>query len=88
MSPAVQAPDSPRDVFPLSPESRISLHEVAALFGRSPVTVRAWIRDGVLPPPIRIGAQRFWDRSVLSEYLRHRGGTDAPAPVAREGLAS
>ena len=48
-------------------ELDLTVFDVAELFGRSPVTVRAWIRSG------RLGAYRFRSRAAYSRQgLRPR----------------
>jgi len=52
----------------------LSTKKIADHFGRTPQTVRAWVRDGKFPPPtISLPSGRpAWPDSVL----RHEAGAD------------
>jgi DNA-binding transcriptional MerR regulator len=38
----------------------VSLDEVSDRYRCSKRTLRRWLQLGLLPPPIRLGSQRFW----------------------------
>lgn len=43
---------------------------VAALLGVSKRTAETLLADGTLPPPLRIGRQRRWDRAAIEAHVR------------------
>jgi MerR family redox-sensitive transcriptional activator SoxR len=44
----------------------MTIGEVAARAGVNPTAIRYWEREGVLPPPRRVGGQRRYDDAVLA----------------------
>jgi len=47
-------------------------------------TVDAWVAQGLLPPPRRIGGKRLWKWSEVDEYLTNGGVTRSPDAQADE----
>jgi excisionase family DNA binding protein len=50
-------------------KATISPLEVATIFGVGRDTVYLWIKEGRLPPPIRIGRVIRWRREVIEKIL-------------------
>lgn len=50
--------------------SKLSVSQVAAVFGVTPKTVRQWADDGRLPCTRTLGGDRRFDRTVVEERLR------------------
>ncbi|HIF9261086.1 helix-turn-helix domain-containing protein [Photobacterium damselae subsp. damselae] len=48
----------------------LSSADVAAIVGRSPITIYRWMREGLLPPPIMVkGRVLGWRESVIDDWL-------------------
>ena len=56
----------------------ISTNEAAAILGKTPNTVRDWVRTGKLPPPVVINATTHRHRRQDVEALaaQQKGGND------------
>jgi predicted DNA-binding transcriptional regulator AlpA len=67
----------PRTAFqpsPTSPDPLLTGGEVAARLRCSRRTVRRYVQQGLLPPPIRLSPQKcFWRESDVRQLLRGRG---------------
>jgi DNA-binding transcriptional MerR regulator len=61
--------------------SYLRLQEVADLLRVTPQTIRRYRRDGLLPPPIRMGRKLLWPVQAVERALLARaagkGGGDA-----------
>lgn len=53
----------------------IDTNGIATMAGKSPFTVRRWLRAGLLPPPTIVPRTnvRLWRRSEISEALAKLG---------------
>ena len=49
-----------------------SLDEVSGRYRCSKRTLRRWLALGLLPPPIRLGSQRFWRKADLDAFEARR----------------
>jgi excisionase family DNA binding protein len=48
----------------------LTTREVAALFGVTPQTIRAWVREGDFPRPFRPGRRKqFWHAADIDKAL-------------------
>jgi predicted DNA-binding transcriptional regulator AlpA len=73
-----------RQAVPSSPpEPMLPTAQVCAEFSVHRRTLRGWIRSGVFPPPVRFGAVRRWNRSVIDKVKVHGW----PLPVSEGGAA-
>lgn len=54
------------------PDRLIGRHDLARLFDVSLVTVRAWERDGKLPPAVRMGRKPFWPPDAIRAFFEAR----------------
>jgi DNA-binding transcriptional MerR regulator len=54
------------------PERMYSDHDVAKLFGVSAVTVRRWLKAGILPRPVVIRCRRYWHPHSLAQLVCQR----------------
>lgn len=53
----------------------VRVHEAARQLGVDRSTLWRWVRDGVMPAPLKIGpAARGWQLSTLLTWLSQRGG--------------
>lgn len=56
------------DFDPLVPPA-----EAARLLGAHRVTIHRWVKQGILPPPLRITARKIgWRRSTIENLLKSR----------------
>jgi excisionase family DNA binding protein len=53
-----------------APEEALTFAEAAAFLKVTPRTLKRWIRNGLIPPPARIGGSVRYLRSDLVELLR------------------
>ena len=54
----------------------VSLSEMAEILGVSERTVQRQIREGKLPPTMKLpGRRRFWTRSTIESFLKENEGT-------------
>jgi predicted DNA-binding transcriptional regulator AlpA len=61
----------------------LSLSEVAALLGYSVNTMKAYQRDGRLPPPdASIGRTRGWHKETITKWQAGRPGRGARTDLA------
>jgi len=67
-----------------TPLQTMSVPQVAAAIGKSPESVRAYVRNGSLKrPDIRVSPTRsVWDRAYIREWWLVRGGVDIDATTA------
>lgn len=48
-------------------EHLIDAAAVRAEFGgKSPITIRRWVVQGILPPPVKINGRNYWRRSEVN----------------------
>jgi len=53
----------------------LKVADVARRLGVKPKTVRNWISDGTIPPPIKINPRTFrWDEDVIENWINSRKG--------------
>jgi excisionase family DNA binding protein len=48
----------------------LRLQEVADLLRVTPQTIRKYVRDGLLPSPIRMGRKLLWPTAVVERAIR------------------
>ena len=62
-------------------DSVLPLHQVASILGGVSVnTIRNWVAQGHLPPPVTIGPRlRGWRRSVIEAYIRSLSESEVSA---------
>ncbi len=51
-------------------DERIDQHSLAAHFGVTTRTIRAWVSDGTIPPPTRLGRTQFWLKGDFDQWIR------------------
>src|SRR4051794_35251899 len=51
------------------PDRMYSDHDVSELFGVCVITVRRWLKAGLLPQPIMIGTKRYWHPATLARAI-------------------
>jgi predicted DNA-binding transcriptional regulator AlpA len=55
----------------LTEAKALPLRKVAAIFTVTPQTIRAWVRAGRFPPPLKIGRKRlFWSPDDIEAVLK------------------
>lgn len=53
----------------------LNVYELAAMLGCSDRTIRTWRREGMFPPPIRLGRRAIrWRKSVVQAWLGASAG--------------
>jgi predicted DNA-binding transcriptional regulator AlpA len=53
----------------------LKVSDVSNMLGVSPKTVRNWIADGTIPPPVKINSRILrWDEDVIKEWINSRKG--------------
>jgi predicted DNA-binding transcriptional regulator AlpA len=67
---------------PLTGERLISRAELRQFIDISDMSLWRWLRAGKFPPPVYIGARRFWKATAIAHWLDckqstevHNGGT-------------
>jgi predicted DNA-binding transcriptional regulator AlpA len=56
----------------------LTTRAVAQHFGRTPETIRRWVRNGEFPAPVILpGGRAAWPHTVLTDAGTNRGGTTA-----------
>jgi DNA-binding transcriptional MerR regulator len=65
----------------MADDSPYGIDDLAALGGVSRRTVRYYIQEGLLPPPLGVGRGRHYDRSHLERLLEVRAMQDAGASL-------
>jgi excisionase family DNA binding protein len=50
----------------------LRLQEVADLLRVSTQTIRRWVHEGKLPPPVGLGRKQLWEAAAVEEALRGR----------------
>jgi DNA-binding transcriptional MerR regulator len=58
-------------------QDRFSIDELAELAGVSRRTVRYYVQEGLLPPPLGVGRGRHYDRSHLGRLLEVKAQQEA-----------
>lgn len=70
------SPSPPPDSASPEIAAPLSMREVAALFGRTPRTIRNWVKAGLLTPlPLRRGP--YFDRAQIRRLCEREGGGTA-----------
>lgn len=58
----------------------LGLNDTATLLGLSPITLRAMVRKGLFPEPVRAHRRAMWSVSTIRAWSQ--GNWRAPAPEA------
>lgn len=45
--------------------------------GKSPITIRRWVTQGMLPPPVKINGRNYWRRSDVNALKAGAAGMGA-----------
>lgn len=53
----------------LSHRKLASVRDTAEYYGIGPATLWRWLKQGLIPEPIRIGGRTFWEVEVLEQHL-------------------
>jgi predicted DNA-binding transcriptional regulator AlpA len=63
----------PSEIRPYIPRRLLGVDDFARLAHVSAGTVRDWIKRGILPAPIRVGAMLRWEPQAIELWLSSRG---------------
>lgn len=54
---------------PLIPGKFASARDVANFYGIGVSTLWRWLKQGLIPEPIRIGRRTFWEMEALEQHI-------------------
>lgn len=60
------------DQTPGLSQRKVTTNEIADACRVTPQTVRLWVRQGLIPAPIRVGKQLLFSTAVLDDLLAGR----------------
>ena len=68
-SPPAGAPSVTTPTVPL-PARLLERDDLCAIFGVTYQTLKRWVREGVIPPPLGVGRRAKWHPSTIDAFLK------------------